>query len=58
MTLDQWFSTFSDSRTTFEMLSRFADHQCCDEKEFHFPGQKFPMTFLLISFPKIFEFPK
>src|SRR6218665_670353 len=44
--IQQRSSTFSDSRTTFEILSRFADHQGRDEK-IPFLRQKYPMTLLV-----------
>ena len=52
--LSQLFSAFSDSRTTFEILSRFADHQGRDEK-IHFHWLKFPKT-LFTHFDKNFNF--
>src|SRR6218665_4018927 len=52
--IQQRSSTFSDSRTPFEILSRFADHQGRDEK-IPFLRQKDPMTFLLVP-PKSLNF--
>jgi len=49
------FRLFSDSRTTFAILSRFADHQGCDEKN-PFSQQKFPITVLLLIPQKSLNF--